>query len=235
VETLAGIRSNIQDQLDTKLTATSYGSKIYVTDENGAALLYSKVSSIGASSSDVEIATAAAVYNLFSTYMSEAIRYKGVVDNESLLPESSLNKNGDLWEVRELTISNPGHAGHVIWNADTVKFDVFTDDQREVDNVTLKINLADNKAYVAQTLYGLTLNGNVFNGSAALSMSVVEKPAVPPATDSVPIVSATTGATRLAELSSFIQSTGTQSIGGTKTFTEPFYGPAKTNVVDSTR
>jgi hypothetical protein len=42
---------------------------------------------------------------LFSTFSTAAIRYKGQLADESMLPTASLNKNGDYWEIINLSVT----------------------------------------------------------------------------------------------------------------------------------
>jgi hypothetical protein len=125
--------------LNQKINTTLQPWKIYGTDAN-TSVLYGVVTAISASPNDTEIATAKAVNDLFQQFTTSAIKYKGQIPLESQLPGASSNKNGDYWEVLELDVSKPGHAGHAIWNDSTPKWDIYVDDQRAGDGTTIGLD-----------------------------------------------------------------------------------------------
>ena len=73
--------------------------------------------------------------------MTAPVYYKGILDKESSLPQTTDVPVGSFFEVKELDTTSPGYSGRAIWNGTT--FDIIKDNMRAADNTTISFRESD--------------------------------------------------------------------------------------------
>ena len=141
-----------------------------------------------ATASNNKVPTEKAVRDAIDVAITQAVVYKGTVDQEVADPTATPPKtglptsgqtNGDLWWIRAFSSNpptgmTPGHAGTAIWNGSTSDWDYKEDTKNDPDDVTIELNnvgklsvklspISDN-AIVKRT-DGIYVSGNSFVSS----------------------------------------------------------------------
>ncbi len=107
-----------------------------------------------ATASNNKVPTEKAVRDAIDVAITQAVVYKGTVDQEVADPTATPPKtglptsgqtNGDLWWIRAFSSNpptgmTPGHAGTAIWNGSTSDWDYKEDTKNDPDDETIKLN-----------------------------------------------------------------------------------------------
>lgn len=113
-------------------------SSIVQRDENGDIIISETPASDGAAASKKYVDTCV------EEALEKAVEFKGIVDNQTLLPEEG-NKNGDMYWIKEFVEPVPagitkGLGGTAIYNAELGEFEFENDEIYEPDGKTITLD-----------------------------------------------------------------------------------------------
>lgn len=160
---VSGVTSAIQTQINGKRDLVSGNSKVYTTNASGQQSSVDYTTSNMASTivqrdtnSQINVAQTPTanthatskkyVDDKVAEAISEAVVYKGTVDDETELPQSG-NSNGDLYWIKAYSANPPagmvaGRSGQAIWKktGDTGEWNYSQDSIYEPDDETINLN-----------------------------------------------------------------------------------------------
>ena len=170
-----GVTSSIQNQLDTKVVKTNTASQVYSTDANGDQTTLTYTTSNTASTIverdansqiNVNLTPTADTHSTSKKYVddkvasaiTEAVVFKGVVADQTQLPQSG-NSNGDLYWITAFVSPTPagivaGRSGAAIYKVtgSTGEWNYTQDAIYQPDEQTIKLNANGKLAVMVSTV-----------------------------------------------------------------------------------